>query len=51
MLWSDVVLAIDFIYLFDIDFFKQQIMILEDGNDVYLIFDFLHIFKKCILKH
>ena len=46
MLWSDMVLAIDF--LFDIDY--QQIMILEDGNNIYLILYFLHIFKKRYLK-
>ena len=26
-------------------------MILEDGNNIYLVFYFLHIFKKLILKN
>ena len=46
MLWSDMVLAIDFFHLFDIDFFYQQIVILEDGNNIYLTFYFLHISKN-----
>ena len=38
--------SLDFCHLFDIDFFYQQIRILEDGNDIYSIFYFLHISKK-----
>ena len=51
MLWSDIDLAIDFFHLFDIDFFYQQIMILEDGNNIYSVFYFLHITKNMCLKH
>ena len=46
MLWRDIVLALDFFHLFDIDFFYQQNMILEDGNNIYSIFDIFQISKK-----
>ena len=32
------------------EFPEQQIVILEDGNNIYLIFYILHIVKKCNLK-
>ena len=50
MLWSDIVLAIDFLFIWYWFFFYQQIMILEYGNNIYFIFYFLHILKKIILK-
>ena len=36
---------INFIFIF----LYKQILILEDGNNIYLIFYFSHIFKNCIL--
>ena len=45
-----MVLAIDFFHLLDIDFFYQQIMILEDGNNIYSIFYFCTLQKKIYLK-
>ena len=34
------------LYYFDIDFFYQLIMILEDKNNIYFIFSFLHVFVR-----
>ena len=47
-LWKDVVSSMGKLQSFDIDFFYQIMMILEDGNNIYLIFYLLHILKICI---
>ena len=46
ILWSDMVLAVDFFIYWYWFFFHQQIVILEDGNIIYSRFDFLPISKK-----
>ena len=51
MLWSDMVLAIDFLkFIWYWFFFYQQIMMLEDENNIYPIFYFFAHFKNFVLK-